>query len=89
MKVKRNITFFFFLLSGIIVGALIASLVEDIWFLNWLCYSKTIGISTANPFILDLSLVRLAFGCEIGVNVAQIITITASLVLYKRVASKL
>ncbi|MBR6735916.1 MAG: DUF4321 domain-containing protein [Oscillospiraceae bacterium] len=89
MKVKRNITFFFFLLSGIIVGALIASLVEDIWFLNWLCYGKTIGISTANPFILDLSLVRLAFGCEIGVNVAQIITITASLVLYKRVASKL
>ena len=89
MKIKRNITFFFFLLSGVIVGALIASLTEDIWFLNWLCYGKTIGIPASNPFIFDLSLIKLAFGCEIGVNVAQIITITASLVLYKRVASKL
>lgn len=89
MKVKRNIAFAFFLLAGIIIGALVASLAENIWFLQWLCYGKTVGIPTANPFILDLSMLRLAFGFEIGVNVAQIITITIALLLYKRVAAKL
>ena len=34
-------------------------------------------------------MLRLAFGFEIGVNVAQIITITIALLLYKRVAAKL
>jgi hypothetical protein len=89
MKVKRNIIFAFFLLAGIIIGALVASLVSDVPVLSWLCYGKTIGIPTSDPVIVDLSLIRLAFGLEIGVNVAQIITITAALLLYKRVAAKL
>lgn len=89
MKLKRNLVFLFFLLAGIIVGALLASWGQQVPFLGWLAYGKTVGISTADPLILDLSMLRMAFGLEIGVNIAQIITITLSLLIYKSVAQKL
>ena len=89
MKLQRTLVFLFFLLSGIIVGALLASACADISFLSWLAYGKTIGLSTSNPMLLDLSMIKVAFGFEVGVNVAQIITITAALLIYKSVARKL
>ena len=89
MKLQRTLVFLFFLLAGIIVGALIASAAAGIPFLSWLAYGKTIGLSTANPMLLDLSMVKVAFGFEVGVNVAQIITITIALLIYKEVARKL
>ena len=89
MKLKHNLVFLFFLLAGIILGAFLASVGTQVPFLSWLAYGKTIGISTTNPMILDLSMLRMAFGLEIGVNIAQIITITLSLLIYKNVAQKL
>lgn len=89
VKLKRNLVFLFFLLAGIIVGALLASLGQQTAFLSWLAYGKTVGISVSDPLILDLSMLRMAFGLEIGVNVAQIITITISILVYKSVAQKL
>ena len=89
MKFKRNLVFAFFLLAGIIVGAMIASAAEGMPYLEWLAYGKTIGISAQNPIVLDLSMVKLAFGCEIGVNVAQIAAITGALLIYRDVGAKL
>lgn len=89
MKLQRTLVFLFFLLAGIIVGALLASIGAAVPFLSWLAYGKTIGLSTANPMLLDLSMIKVAFGFEIGINVAQIITITAALLIYRSVAQKL
>lgn len=89
MKLKRNLVFVFFLLAGVIVGALAASAAASYPFLNWLSYGKTVGIPAGSPLVLDLALVKLAFGCEVGINVAQILTVTAALLLYKRIAQKL
>ena len=89
MKLQRTLVFLFFLLAGIIVGALLASVGEAVPFLSWLAYGKTIGLSTSNPMLLDLSMLKIAFGFEIGINVAQIITITIALLVYRNVAQKL
>lgn len=89
MKLQRTLVFLFFLLAGIIVGALLASVGEAVPFLSWLAYGKTIGLSTSNPMLLDLSMLKVAFGFEIGINVAQIITITIALLVYRNVAQKL
>ncbi|MBP1557708.1 MAG: DUF4321 domain-containing protein [Oscillospiraceae bacterium] len=89
MKLQRTLVFLFFLLAGIIVGALLASVGEAVPFLSWLAYGKTIGLSTANPMLLDLSMLKVAFGFEVGINVAQIITITIALLVYRNVAQKL
>ena len=89
MKLKRNLAFLFFLLAGVILGLLLASATEQIPFLSGLSFGRTVGLSTANPLIVDLAILKIAFGCEIGFNVAQIITVTAALLLYKNVAAKL
>lgn len=89
MKLQRTLVFLFFLLAGIIIGALLASVGEAVPFLHWLAYGKTIGLSTSNPMLLDLSMLKIAFGFEIGINVAQIITITIALLVYRNVAQKL
>ena len=89
MKLKRNVIFCFFLLAGVLLGTMLSSITEGISFLQWLSFGTTIGISTSNPLLLDLALIKVAFGFEIGVNVAQIFTITAALLVYKNVAAKL
>lgn len=70
---KKNILLLFFILAGAMVGSLIASGgAAGVPMLSWLAYSETIGIPTANPAYLDLAVVRVAFGLEMGLSIAQI-----------------
>ena len=89
MKIKQNVAFFFFLLSGVISGALLASLTAGVPYLSWLAYGKTIGIPLASPLVLDLAVLRLSLALDFSINVAQVVTVTLALLLYKRVARKL
>ena len=89
MKFKKNLILFFWLLAAIILGGLAASLCEQVPFLSWLSYAKTIGIDPNNPFLLDFSVVRLAFGLEIGISVAQVIAIILSFFGYKATVRRL
>ena len=57
-----NLLLLFFLLAGIIVGSLLASLTAGIPWLSWLSYGKSVGISTQSPLYLDFSVLQLAFG---------------------------
>ena len=89
MKFKRNLAFAFFIISGAVIGSMIASLTSNIPVLSWLSFGQWFGVSTQSPIQLDLVIVRLAIGAEMGLNVAQIITITAALLVYRNVAAKL
>lgn len=88
MKVKKTIAFLFFLVSGVILGSLLANATAGVSFLSWLSFGKWIGVPISNPFVLDLALLKLSLGFEIGVNVAQIIFITIGMFLYRFVAQK-
>lgn len=90
MKGKLNMALLlFFLLAGVITGALLASLAFGIPFLSWLAYGKNFGLSVQEPLIVDFSVIRLALGFEISINIAQIITITLSMLLYRLVGKKI
>ena len=89
MKWKKTLFFIFFIVAGIIVGALVASLTQSIPFLSWLSFGKSIGISTGAPMLIDLSVMKIAFGFELGINVSQIIFITISLLIYKAIFGKI
>ena len=89
MKFKRNLAFAFFLVSGAVVGNMLARFTEGIPYLGWLSFGQWVGISTQDPIQLDLVIVRMALGIEMGLNVAQIITITAAFLIYRKVAAKL
>ncbi len=85
---KKNFLFLFYILAGILVGAVIANLCKNIPLLSWLAYSQSIGFSPLNPAVLDLSIVKITFGFAMSISVAQIITIIGALYFYKNTRVK-
>lgn len=81
---KKTFVFGFYLLAGIILGALLANVCSGISFLSWLGYANTIGFAANNPAVLDLLIIKIAFGFSINVSVAQIITIGIAMWAYHR-----
>ena len=81
---KKTFIFIFFLLSGILLGSLVASLCNSVPELSWLGYSQSIGIGNINPLVLDLSIITLTFGFKMAISVAQILFIGLALFLYKK-----
>lgn len=77
---KRTFLLCFFLLSGIVLGGMIANLCAGVGPLSWLAYSSGI---TLHP-ILDLGVLRLDLDFYMGISVAQIFTIGFAIFLYNR-----
>lgn len=88
-NLRKNLVFIFFLLAGIIIGSLIASLSQSIPPLRWLAYQQSVGIPIHNPFILDLIAFRVSVGAEVSVSVAQIFTILLALLTCNSLGKKL
>ncbi|MCI6908865.1 MAG: DUF4321 domain-containing protein [Clostridiaceae bacterium] len=84
MKWKNAFMFVLVILTGAVVGSLIAQLVQGIPWLEWLAYGASFGLSTANPVVLDLAVIKLVFGCMVEINIATIIGIVAALLLYRK-----
>lgn len=83
MKNGRNtLMFFIFLLGAIVIGGLISELSRGVSFLNWLTYGQTFGIGLKSPLTVDLGVLQLSFGVGLTLNVAVIICIVISMVLY-------
>lgn len=89
MKWKRNLVLIFMLLAGVVVGSLLANVTAGVPFLGWLSYGGSVGISTAEPMLLDLAVLQIAFGFRFQINVAQIICIILSICMYKGLVNKL
>ncbi len=81
---KRNLLFAFYLVAGVVLGALIAHLCPGIPYLSWLSYNITFGISAANPLVVDLAVLSLTLGLRINMYVAQIFTLGLALFCYSR-----
>lgn len=77
---KRTLLLCFFILSGILLGAMIASLAAETPGLSWLAFSQSIGF---HP-VLDLSVIKLDLNFTMGISVAQIITISLAIFAYTR-----
>ena len=84
MKMKRTLLLWFFILAGIVLGAMLASVCRNVPFLSWLSYYQSIGFNADAPFVLDLSVIKLTFGFSMGISVAQIITIALAIFLYNK-----
>lgn len=80
---RKAIIFIFYLVAAVVVGALVAAIALKVPFLSWLAFGKSIGLSVDNPMILDLSVIKIAFGFEVGVTVAHIICFIGAFFGYK------
>lgn len=88
MKMKKNLLFLFYILAGIVLGALLANLCAGVPLLSWLAYSNSIGFSPSAPAVLDLSVLKISFGFSMGVSVAQIFTISGAIFLYHKTVGR-
>ena len=74
--------FFFCLISGIVVGSLIAAAAVKVSWLEWLAFGPTIGFGFPAPAVLDLSVFTVSLGISFSITVAHIISIGSAMVLY-------
>lgn len=80
---KNKILLILVILAGAVLGSLIGNAVTGIDALNWLSYSKEIGV---DPTTLNLIIINLTIGFKFSLSVAQIICMLLSTILYPKLA---
>ncbi len=81
---KKNFLFFFYLISGIIVGSLLAAIGGQVSWLSWLAFGVDIGFGAGSPALLDLAVLRVWFGFSFTLSVAHVLAIGIAMALYSR-----
>lgn len=82
---KNRISFFLFLIMGILLGVILTEVAHNVYFLNFLTIGKTIGIGYPNPINIDFSIIKFTFGFSFNINIATTICLIFSLILYKKI----
>lgn len=72
-----------FILSGLVIGGLIGELAGKVDFLWWLSYGQSFGLSS--PLELNLSIIQISFALMFKINIASIIGLLLSIIIYKKV----
>ena len=69
------------LLAGAVIGALLGQTVEGTDALGWLAYAKNISLS---PFTINLVIIKLTFGFDFSMNIAQVICTVIAIAVYPK-----
>ncbi len=72
-----------FILAGLVIGGLLGDLAARVDWLWWLSFGNEFGLQS--PIVLDLGVLTLTFGLMIKINIASIIGVIISLVIYRKV----
>ena len=70
------------LLSGIVIGGLIATFAVNVSWLSWLAYGEEFG--TNGPLGIDLSILKLSFELRLKINVASIVGMIIAIFVYRK-----
>lgn len=81
--VKNGWSLFFLILSGIVLGGFIGSLVQGIAFFNWLNFGYTFGMNT--PLAIDLKVVFLEFKLAFDISIASLLGIAVAIIIYRKI----
>jgi len=85
MKVNGFLIGILSIVTGAVIGGLVADATQGISWLQWLAYGTEFGVSTAQPFLLDLIIVKISIGFMVTVNLASIIGMILALILYRKI----
>lgn len=78
---KNSWALFLLLLSGIVLGGFLGELANGVSGLSWLSYGQAFGL--ADPVVLNLGILILTFGLSIKINIASIIGVIISIIIYR------
>lgn len=86
---KKFIILLIFILLGAVLGTFVASLLGGISFLKWLGFGVSAGFMADSPLVLDLVLLKIVFGIQFSINVAQILFVALSVLAFMPVSKRL
>lgn len=84
---KKTLLMSLFVITAIVLGALIGDSVTGIGSLQWLGYSKSFSFQPGT--FINLEVFSLTFGITFTVNVAQLILLFIGIFAYYKLAPKL
>ncbi|OQB16046.1 MAG: hypothetical protein BWY15_00174 [Firmicutes bacterium ADurb.Bin193] len=84
-RTKRVITLVLSMVFGAVAGNLIANLADGSQYFDWLAFGGGLGISTDNPFVLELGILSLKFGIMFNITVGGIIGMIIAIIVYRRI----
>ncbi len=76
---KKSLYCLFLVCAGIVLGTLVAALCKDVGPLSFLAYGLDFGLT--EPFVLDLSVLKLTFALSLSLNVSVVIFVSLSLAI--------
>ncbi len=82
VKGKSTLTLFLFIFAGIVLGGFLGTWLGQYDFFYWLAYGKSFGLETVT---LNLSVIQLTFGFQFSINLASIIGIFISILIYRKI----
>lgn len=77
---KNVFWFFFWLLTGLIVGSLLAAACADVGALSWLAYGQSLSFSPA----ADLIILNFSIQVTLRLNLAQILCVLGAMFCWRR-----
>ncbi|MDK2800732.1 MAG: hypothetical protein PWP27_774 [Clostridiales bacterium] len=85
MKRERNTWIFvLLLLVGIVIGGFLGEFLSQYKYLAFLNYGKEFGINLNRPLLLDLNIMKLSFALLFNINIASIIGIIISIIIFTK-----
>lgn len=89
MGFKKTVVFILFLFMGVFLGSILTEVAQNVSFLSFLAWGKTIGIGVPNPINVDLVVLKFSFGISFQMNLAILICAIASLIGYQKVGKNI
>lgn len=78
-KASHSLSFLLVMLVGLVIGGIIGEVFSDV--VPILAYGKVIGF---DPVTVDLSVIRLVIGFTMQINLAAILGLIISLLIFKK-----
>ena len=71
----------FIILAGLVLGGFIGDVLSGYSSLSWLAYGREFGLS--EPLVLDCYILKLTFAITVRINIASILGVFLSMLMYK------
>ncbi len=79
MSMKNTFWFWFWVLTGLLLGGLLAGVCSGVAGLSWLAYAQSLSISPA----ADLVIFQFALDASFTLNIAQVICVVLAMICYR------
>ena len=83
VKEKSKWISILFILAGLVIGGLLGELASQVSWLWWLSFGQEFGLQS--PIVLDIGVATITFGLMVKINIASIIGVIVSLIIYRKV----